>query len=81
MIKEYMFYNQKRLKQVLNHALILKKKVHRVVKLNQEACSKLFIDMNPELRKNTEDYFEKYFFKLVNSCWKNYGKCKKTYRY
>ena len=55
--------------------------MHRVVKLNQEACSKLFIDMNPELRKNTEDYFEKYFFKLVNSCWKNYGKCKKTYRY
>ena len=37
------------LKQALNHGLILKY-VHRVIKFNQEASLKLYIDMNTKLR-------------------------------
>ena len=35
------------LKQVSNHGLVLKK-VHRVIKFNQKAWLKPFIDMNTE---------------------------------
>ena len=38
------------LKHALNHGLILKK-VHRVVRFNQNACLKPYIDMNTGLRK------------------------------
>ena len=38
------------LKQTLDHGLILKK-FHRVIKFNQEAWLKEYIDMNTELRK------------------------------
>ena len=37
------------LKQALNHGLILKK-VHRVIKFNQKAWLKPYIDMNTKLR-------------------------------
>ena len=39
------------LKQVLNHELVLKK-VHRVIKFNQNAWVKQHNDINTDLRKN-----------------------------
>ena len=54
------------LKQALNHRLILKK-VHRVIKFNQNAWLKPCIDMNTGLRKKAKNYFEKDFFKLMNN--------------
>ena len=38
------------LKQAWNHGLILKS-VHRVIKFNQNAWLKLYIDINTDLRK------------------------------
>ena len=56
----------KSLKQVLNHGLVLKK-VDRVIKFNQSAWLKPYINMNTDLRKKTKKDFEKYFFKLMNN--------------
>ena len=39
------------LKQALNHRLVLKK-VHRVIKFNQKAWLKPYIEMNTKLRRN-----------------------------
>ena len=41
----------KNLNQVSNHIIILKK-VHRVIKFNQNAWLKPYIDMNNNLRQN-----------------------------
>ena len=41
------------LKQTLNHGLVLKK-VHKVIKFNQNAWLKLCIDMNTDLRKKSK---------------------------
>ena len=49
------------LKQALNHGLVLKK-VHRVIKFNQNAWLKPYIDMNTDLRKNAKADFDKDFF-------------------
>ena len=54
------------LKQALDHGLKLKK-VYRVIEFNQEAWLKPSIDMNTELRKLANNYFEKDFYKLMNN--------------
>ena len=48
-------------KQTLNHGLVLKK-VHRVIKFNQNAWLTPNIDMNTKLRQNSKNNFEKDFF-------------------
>ena len=50
--KEYVIHI-KNLKHELNCGLVLKK-VHRVIKFNQKAWLKSFIDMDTELRKNAK---------------------------
>ena len=57
--KEYVI-QIRNLKQALNNGLVLKK-VHRVIKFNQNAWLKPYIDMNTDLRKNTKNDFEKVF--------------------
>ena len=54
------------LKQALNHGLVLKK-VHRVIKFNQNAWLKPYIDMNTTLGQKAKNNFEKDFFKLMNN--------------
>ena len=48
----------KNLKQALNHGLVLKK-FHKVIKFNQNARLKPYIDMNTDLRKKAKHDFEK----------------------
>ena len=54
------------LKQALSHGLTVKK-VNRVIKFNQRAWLKPYIDMNTKLKQKAKSDFEKYFFKLVNN--------------
>ena len=54
------------LKHASNHGLGLKK-VHKLIKFNQNAWVKPYIDMNTYLRKKAKNDFEKYFFKLMNN--------------
>ena len=49
------------LKQTLNHGLVFKK-VHRVIKLDQNTWLNPYIDMNTDIRKKAKNDFEKYFF-------------------
>ena len=51
------------LKQASNRRLVLKE-IARVIKLNQKAWLKPYIEMNIELRKKAKNDFEKYFFQI-----------------
>ena len=61
--KEKYIIHIKPLKQALNHGLVLKD----VIKFNQGAWLKPYIDMNTKLRTEAKNEFEKDFFKLLNS--------------
>ena len=61
---EYLIYIRN-LKQALNNELVLKK-VHRVIKFNQDAWLKTYFDMNTEIRTKAKNYLKKNFFKLMN---------------
>ena len=51
----------------LNYKLIQKKKMDRLIKLNQEARLKSYIDMNTNLRTKAKNDFEKDFFKPMSN--------------
>ena len=51
------------LKQALNYRLVLKK-VHKVIKFNQNAWLKPYVDMNADLRKKAKNDFQKDIFKV-----------------
>ena len=53
--KEYVIH-VRNLKRSLNQGLFLKK-VHKVIKFNQKALLKRYIDMNTELRKKAKNDF------------------------
>ena len=61
--KEKYVIHIRALKQALNNGLILKD-VHRVIKFNQEAWLKPYIEMNTRLIKEAKSEFEKDYFKL-----------------
>ena len=54
------------LKQALNPGFVLKK-VHRIIKLNQKAWLKSYIDMNTDLGIKQKMVLKKTFFKLMNN--------------
>ena len=57
----------KNLKQELNHGLVFKK-VHGVIKFNQNGWLKPYIDMNTDLRK-AKNGFEIDIFRLINNAF------------
>ena len=41
--------------------------MYRVIKINQKALLKSYIDMNTDLRKKRKNDCQKYFFKIMNN--------------
>ena len=72
----------KNLKQALNNGLVLKK-IHKVIKFNQNSWVIPYIDIHTDIRKKAKNDFENSFFKLMNNVGfkKNYGKSDNTKRY
>ena len=64
--KEQYVIHIRTLKQALNQGLVLQD-VHRLIKYNQEAWLKPYIDMNTKLRTEAKNEFKKEFFKLMNN--------------
>ena len=64
--KEKYVIHIRALKQALNHGLILKE-VRQVIRFNQAAWLKPYIDRNTTLRKEAKNDFEKDFFQLMNN--------------
>ena len=58
---EYVIH-KRNLKQALNHGLILKA-IHRVIKFNQKAWLKPYIDMNTKLNQKAKIILKKTFSK------------------
>ena len=54
------------LKQALIRGLDLKK-AHKLIKINQKAWLKTYIEMNTNLRRKAKNNFQRDFFKLMNS--------------
>ena len=52
-------------KQALNHELIWKK-LRRIIRFKQKEWLKSCIDINTDLREKAKNYFQKYFFQLMN---------------
>ena len=60
------FIHIRNLKQGLNHGLVFKK-VNGVIKFNQNASLKPYIDMNTDIREKVKKKFERDFFKLMSN--------------
>ena len=62
MVKKTMLKNLKKIVE----SWISTEKVHKVIKFNQEAWLKPYIDINTKLRTESKNDFDKDFFKLMN---------------
>ena len=78
--KEEYVKHIRNLNEATNHGLVLEK-VYRVIKFNQKAWLKRYIDINTKLRKKVKQkMISKRFFQVDEkySFWENHGNCSKT---